>query len=384
MKPVYINKASIFMPNDPVNNDDMESILGMVGERLSRAKKLILRSNGIKNRYYALDRHTRLPSHSNAQLAAEAIRKLADQNFDIKNIQTLSCATTIADQIMPGHGVMVHGELKELSTCEVITTAGVCLCGVTAIKYAWLSVLSGQTQNAVACASETASFVMQAQNYSAEVEAKANLLGERPEIAFEKDFLRWMLSDGAGALLLENKPRYNAIALKIEWIDIFSYADEMDVCMYAGAEKQSDGSLQSWTSVSASIRADKSFFAVKQDVKLLNDNIVNVTLGRSLATIIEKYQLKADDIDYFLPHYSSEYFREPMHIKMNELGFHIPYQKWFTNLITKGNTGSASIFIIIEELLNSGALKGGEKILCFIPESGRFSASFMLLQAEKN
>jgi 3-oxoacyl-[acyl-carrier-protein] synthase-3 len=31
-------------------------------------------------------------------------------------------------------------------------------------------------------------------------------LEKQPELAFEKDFLRWMLSDGAGAVLLENKP----------------------------------------------------------------------------------------------------------------------------------------------------------------------------------
>lgn len=372
------------MPNEPVDNDGMEEILGKIGGRLSRAKKIILRSNGIKKRHYAINKKTGEVTHSNAQLAAEAIRRLTDHAFDIKNTQALVCATTIADQLMPGHGVMIHGELPELPACEVVTTAGICLCGVTAIKYAWMSVLSGQTENAIATASETSSFVMKAQNYSAEVEAKANMVGERPEIAFEKDFLRWMLSDGAGALLLENHPRKNSISLSIEWIDIFSYANEMEVCMYAGAEKNSDGRLQSWSSVDAKTRAEQSYFSVKQDVKLLNENIVNITLGRSLEAIIKKYNLKADDIDYFLPHYSSEYFREPIYKKMEELGFCIPYQKWFTNLVEKGNTGSASIFIIIEQLINSGELAGGEKILCFIPESGRFSSGFILLQAEKH
>jgi 3-oxoacyl-[acyl-carrier-protein] synthase-3 len=73
-----------------------------------------------------------------------------------------------------------------------------------------------------------------------------------------------------------------------------------------------------------------------------------------------------------------------MYQKMNALNFHIPYDKWFTTLVTKGNTGSASIFIMIEELLSAKNLKGGEKILCFIPESGRFSAGFILLQAEQH
>jgi 3-oxoacyl-[acyl-carrier-protein] synthase-3 len=64
---------------------------------------------------------------------------------------------------------------------------------------------------------------------------------------------------------------------------------------------------------------------------------------------------------------------------MKETGFEVPYDKWFTNLPYTGNVGSASIYIIMEELFKSGKLKKGEKLLCFIPESGRFSHCFMLL-----
>ena len=66
---------------------------------------------------------------------------------------------------------------------------------------------------------------------------------------------------------------------------------------------------------------------------------------------------------------------------MQDIGFAIPYEKWFTNLAYKGNTGSASIYVILEELFRSGKLKAGEKLLCFIPESGRFSMAYILLTA---
>jgi len=54
-------------------------------------------------------------------------------------------------------------------------------------------------------------------------------------------------------------------------------------------------------------------------------------------------------------------------------------QRWFTNLTSKGNTGAASIFIILEELFNQGRLRTGERLLCYVPESGRFSTAFMHL-----
>jgi 3-oxoacyl-[acyl-carrier-protein] synthase-3 len=57
----------------------------------------------------------------------------------------------------------------------------------------------------------------------------------------------------------------------------------------------------------------------------------------------------------------------------------IPEERWFTNLYTKGNTGAASVFIMLEELFHSGNLQPGQKILCMVPESGRFIVSFMML-----
>jgi 3-oxoacyl-[acyl-carrier-protein] synthase-3 len=121
-----------------------------------------------------------------------------------------------------------------------------------------------------------------------------------------------------------------------------------------------------------------NLLAVKQDTGLLSRHIVK-TMGQALSRIAEKRQLTAQDVDWYLPHYSSHYFRDKFYQVMKETGFEIPYEKWFTNLPYTGNVGSASIYIIMEELFKSGNLKTGERLLCFIPESGRFSHCFMLL-----
>jgi 3-oxoacyl-[acyl-carrier-protein] synthase-3 len=64
---------------------------------------------------------------------------------------------------------------------------------------------------------------------------------------------------------------------------------------------------------------------------------------------------------------------------MLDAGFGIPQEKWFTNLTWKGNTGSASIYIILEELVSSGRAKRGDRVLCFVPESSRFSFALLHL-----
>ncbi|MBU0480818.1 MAG: beta-ketoacyl-ACP synthase III [Proteobacteria bacterium] len=376
----YITDIAIFMPNEPVTNDRMEQVLGMINGLPSRTRKIILRNNGIRKRYYAVDPATGKTTHTNAQLAAEAVRNLKPYpGFTPRDIELLCCGTSAPDQFMPGHASMVHGEVGG-NPCEIVSTAGICLSGVTCLKYAVMSVAQGLTLNAVATGSEQASSFMRARMCGPIDLQKVADLEKQPSLAFEADFLRWMLSDGAGAIFLAPTPADDRLSLRVDFIEIVSYANEMETCMYAGAIKKEDGTLQGWREFDSLQEGnDARALLVKQDARLLNSEIIPITVTRSLAGLVEKHRLTPSDIDWFLPHYSSEYFRKLVADQMREIGFEIPEERWFTNLVEKGNTGSASIYIILEELFHSGRLKKGDRLLCYIPESGRFSVGYMLL-----
>lgn len=373
----YITRSSVCLPNAPVENDQVEAVLGQVGERPSRARRIVQRSNGIRRRYYVIDPVTRKPNYTNASLTAAAIRGLGGNGFALDDLACLACGTSNPDQLLPNHAVMVHGELG-VPVCEVVATAGVCLSGTTALKYGWMSVVSEGARNAVATGSETASLGLLAQNYNGERINGAEVMEANPEIVFEKDFLRWMLSDGAGALLIEPAPR-PGLNLRVEWIDIFSYAHALPACMYYGAQKQTDGRLRGWLSYTPHERESKSLFTLNQDVRLLNEAVVEYTLVKPLGHVIGRRSLSAEDVDWFLPHMSSEYFRDQVADGLSRAGLPIPPERWFTNLDRVGNVGSASIYIMIDELLRSGKLREGQRLLCFIPESGRFSSGFIYL-----
>jgi len=375
----YITRTSACLPNAPVECSDTESILGQVGGRPSRARRVIQRSNGIRRRYYVIDPATGEPNYTNASLTAGAVRALVGDGFALADLACLACGTSNPDQLLPNHAVMVHGELGA-PVCEVVATAGVCLSGATALKYGWLSVVSGETQNAVVTGSEVASLGLRAGNYDGEAAGDSGPHGAFGDLAFEKDFLRWMLSDGAGAMLIEPAPR-PGLNLRIEWIDLFSYAHLLPACMYMGAEKQPDGRLRGWMRYTAREREAKSLFALKQDVKLLNDQVVDHTLVKPLQRVIAQRSISAGEVDWFLPHLSSEYFRGPVVDGLERAGLPVPPERWFTNLTWVGNVGSASIYIMLDELLRSGKVQDGHHLLCFVPESGRFSSGFVYLTA---
>jgi 3-oxoacyl-[acyl-carrier-protein] synthase-3 len=375
---VYINDISVFLPNEPIDNDQIQDVIGSIHNLPSRTKNRILDNNKIEKRYYAIDPSTGKLTHTNAQLTAEAVKRLSPyEGFTIDDIQCLCCGTSMADVIAPGHGLMVHGELGS-PPCEVISTAGICLCGIAAFKYAFMNVALGFSENAVATGSELASSLIRAQFFEhlqSDRDVKSN-----PILAFESEFLRWMLSDAAGAVFMSSEKNPDRFSLRVDWIEHVSYAGQYETCMYAGAVKHEDGSITGWRQIDSLKEAiDKNYFALKQDTVILNREIVKVAVDLALVRTIEKRNLKADDVDWFLPHFSSYFFRDKLFKSMEDIGFVIPYEKWFTNLASKGNTGSASIYVMMEELFHSGNLKEGQRILCFIPESGRFSMAYMLL-----
>ena len=371
---VYITKASKYLPNDPIGNEQMESFLGLINQNASKARRIVLRNNGILKRYYALDAEGN-PTHSNAQLTALAVKNLMSSDVPWDAIEVLSCGTSTPDVLLPSHSAMVHGLLGGHSV-ELNASSGVCNSGMNALKFGYLSVKSGNSTNAVCTGSERVSAWLRADKYENEVQLLAELEAQ-PVIAFKKDFLRFMLSDGAGAFLLENKPREGA--LLIEWMDASSYAHQLEACMYAGGDKLEDGSLKGWSEYTAEVWLQESVFAIKQDVKLLNENIL-VKGAESMRATLHKHQLVAEYITYFLPHISSCYFKERLYEALKGVGIDIPLERWFINLPEVGNVGSASAYLMVEALMQSGKLKTGDTILLSVPESGRFSYSYAFLR----
>ena len=374
---VYITRLSRFLPNKPVLNDEMEQYIGLINEHSAKSKRIVLRNNGIKCRYYALDKNGKA-THTNSEMTALAIRALfVNRQEEIREVDLLSCGTSSPDQWMPSHAVMVHGWLTEARDMEVVSPTGNCCSGMHALKYIWLAVKTGQSKKAVVAGSERTSRIMHHQSFEEEAK-KLSQIEENPYISFDKEFLRWMLSDGAAAALVENKKNDTGLSLRIDAIEGVSYAHLVEPCMYSAADKMDDGSFVSYMDMSPAEIVSNSVLNIKQDVKLLSKYIVDLGSDK-LISMLKTHSLAGDKIDWFLPHISSEFFRDKMDEGFRSKGLVIPMEKWFTNLAEVGNVGAGSIYLMLEELMRTNRLKQGEKIVLAVPESARFSYVFAIL-----
>ena len=407
--PAYITASGNYLPGQPIGNEEMESYLGAVNGKESRLRKKILKSNGIVNRHYAMDREQR-STHQNSELAANAIVDcLRKSTIDKSKVDMLAVATTQGDLPLPGMASVVQAVLQ-LPPCEILTTHGVCSSSMMALKSATNAVRLGDKRNAIVCASELSSRLLKKSRYEAL---------DNQEFDFEAEFLRWMLSDGAGAMLIQDTPRQRGLSLRVDWIEILSFASSYDLCMSCGTTNQRAWTVKdgrearsssqsseppngkysaaalatmpkvaspakyldeavSWQDYDTYAEAERAgALLIRQNLNILQE-IVKVGVDGFLR-LINAGRIDPGQIDHFVCHYSSHYFRTEI-LKLSQmLGCYIPEEKWFTNLYTKGNTGAAALFIALDELISSNKLVPGQVVFCVVPESGRFCTAYAKL-----
>lgn len=372
MYDVYINGLGAFLPGNPITNTEMEDYLGLVFGKRSKFRAISLKQNQIKTRYYALDQQGR-SLYSSAGMAASAIQDAVRRaEISLENIRYLAVSATLGDGLVPGQAAHVHAAL-DIKEIEIANFQSVCASSLMALKSAYMQLKAGEHDCAAVTGSEFASRYFRPGNYEC-VDAYRNA----GEIPFQADFLRFTLSDGAGAAILETKPNARQLSLKILWIDIRSYAHRFDTCMTGGAVKR-DEAWSYWSDFGNPLQAvHAGAMVLTQDFALMK-RMLPVWVSHYL-DLIDKGRIIIEDIDYVCSHYSAHGLREEVISLLKQAGAMIDEEKWFTNLYTKGNTGTASIFIMLEELFHSGKLNKGEKILCHVPESGRCMNGFMMLE----
>ena len=369
----YITATGSYLPGDPVTNEEIEDYIGQAGRASSDLKDLVLSNCGIKTRHYAIDKNQRTLI-SNAAMAARAVRVAAERaGLGPDEVELLSAATTMPDLMAPGHASMVHGELG-FGPLEIATAHGVCSCGMMALKTAYLQVAIGEKRNAVCVASEFASRGLKSARYTDF--ARTSKDGALP---MEAAFLRYMLSDGAGAAVIENAPAAAGISLRIDWISLTSYAHTERACMYFGS---SDNSCETaWLDYpTASAAAAGGALALRQELALL-PHLVRIGVDE-YQRLLALGKFDPDTLTWLPAHYSSESMKRMVLQELSRRGAGaIRPEMWFSNLTKVGNIGSAAIFVILDEMMTEGLISDGDILLCMVPESGRFEIFFMDMSA---
>jgi 3-oxoacyl-[acyl-carrier-protein] synthase-3 len=346
----YITSTGSYLPGNAVENKDIYQYLGSVmGE--GRVRNKILAVNGIESRHYALDTKQN-PTHTIYELASMAVNDCISDH-PVSKIDYLSAGTTYAPILAPGLASLLHDQLsrdKVLShSVEINSNSGICSSGAQAIVNAARAVKAGEAKGAICVGVEQSSIGLRSKAFHTVYDIPTILRNVRKSKWFMSVFLRFMLSDGAGAFLIEPQPREQGHSLQVNWTYSRSFANEAPLCM----KLQSDPVMLS------------------QDVTILAKYMAPLSKKAVEGALCEHGET-LDCYSMVLPHMSSYYFEPSVKKIMAELSPNreIPY---WTNLRTAGNTGAASIFIMLDEYLKTQPVRAGDRILLFVPESGQFN-----------
>ncbi|MFN7389704.1 beta-ketoacyl-ACP synthase III [Brevundimonas sp.] len=373
LRDVFITGTGAFLPGEPVAVEAMEAFIGRIGGRSSAVGRRALRWNGVETRHYALNADGQ-PLHSNASMTAGALRvALDDAGLAAVDLDFLATATTQGDYLVPGHAAAVHGELG-CGPMEIASHQSVCASALTALKHAWLSVRAGEAEVAATAAGEFSSRWFRPEFYEG-----TTLVDAKGRARVEADFLRFTLSDGAGAVVLEPRPRTDALSLKIEWIDLTSLAGRFDPCMWAGSTFADRSDMRTAWSHAGPVAAHAAgSVALVQDFELLKI-VIRAWIGVWLEKV-DTGRIDPARVDHLLCHYSARSLREEIVGLLESTAAMIPESRWFSNLATVGNIGAASIWVMLDAFLKSGRAKRGERVLLIVPESGRAMVGFAMCE----
>ncbi|MDJ0275890.1 3-oxoacyl-[acyl-carrier-protein] synthase III C-terminal domain-containing protein [Sphingomonas sp. 2R-10] len=368
----YITASGQHLPGPPVGNDAMADHIGVLTDAGRRAGRLFLRGNGIRTRHYAI-RPDGTTDWTLATLGAAALDDLfARAEADRRAIGFLATATTQNDLLVPGLASGVHAE-SGLPPIEIASLQSVCASAMMALKYAMLQVRAGEHRAALALGAEFSSRYFRPGQYADT--ATPDAAGDLPADA---EFLRWTLSDGAAGVLVEDRPAACGLSLRIDWVSLRSFADRFGPCMTGGAMRGPDGSPVPWShAASIGDAARAGAFQLRQDVEALH-RMLPVWLGE-LMRLVDEGRVDIARVDHFLCHFSARGLRDQMVRLATRAGCMIAEERWFTNLYDKGNVGAASLFLLIDDLLRSGRLSPGERVLCAVPESGQCVMGYAMM-----
>ncbi len=302
-----------YVPPDILTNDNLS-------EMVDTSDEWIKTRTGICNRHIAKDM-------DNADMAYNAARNaVEDAHIEASNIGLIIVATSTPDYAFPNQASLVQEKLKAVNAmCFDVSAA--CSGFITALDIAASMLKTGSYKYALVIGSEKMSEIVNWKDRSVCV----------------------LFGDGAGAVVLKavdnNTEDDTGVSAGHERgiIDSNIYNDGTGASVLTGGRRFSDSCS---TDMFIHMDGQEVFkFAVK-------------SVPTAIQTLLHNNNMNVDDVDKFILHQANVRIIESVAKRLKA-----DKDKFPVNLNEYGNTSSASIPILLDELNRNGSLKQGEKLI---------------------
>ena len=298
-----ITGTGSYLPERVLTNLDLETMVDTSAE-------WIRSRTGIEQRRIAADDETTSDLAYHASLAAMEMAGVDPQEIDM-----IVVGTCTPDLVFPNVGCLLQGRLG-IGGGPAFSVEAACSGFMYALTTADQFMRTGSIRRALVVGAETMSRIVDWTDRETCV----------------------LFGDGAGAIVIEA-------------------ADEPGVIYSSlGADGKFKSLLYADTGISKrSLAHDTSLIRMKGNEVF---KVAVRTLERMVDEVIEKNDLRQDEIDWFVPHQANLRI-----IKATAKRLQIPMERVVLTVAEHGNTSAASVPIAFDEMVRNGMVKRGQKIL---------------------
>ena len=283
-----------YLPKKVLTNQDIERIVDTSNE-------WIIERTGIEERHIASTEESSVDMAYHASL--DAIER---SNIKVQDIDMIVVATTTPERKFPSTAVLLQNKL-DLKNCSAFDINAACTGFVYAIDIANQYIKNGTSKNVLVVGTEKITSLLDWKDRNTCV----------------------LFGDGAGAVLLSTSESPGIISSTIV----------------------SDGSYKDLLTVNT----DPEFIEMKgNDVFKIAVN----TLGELATSTLEKNNISADELDWFIPHQANSRIILAIAKKIK-----LPKEKIIITVNKHGNTSAASIPLALDDSNKKGLLKEGNLIM---------------------
>lgn len=358
-RPVYIAGSGTYLPGDPIPFDEADAILGKLSKAPQKIQNWIVRMQpvmaellDIKYLHYAIDPKTREFTDDNISMSVKAAEKaLVHAGLRAEEIDLICYGSAHQDQ-MPTASVRIQ-EALGIESCQEFSIHANCTSAYKALYLAYELIKNGSSQNALVISSSMSSSELRAEYYN------QNLLDK------ESLFLRWFLSDGAGAILLTADEKKNR-GFELEYTYVESIGGNKPSLMFNQRPAY-------W--MNPKEEYEKGYHHLRQNFRnALSSDIFQEPDGsiffKGFKRMLEKHPVSLDAIKLFQINMPTKHVVDSIVQEFNTLG--IPQDAFYTKLDELGYNGPPMALVCLDKIICEESLDSGEYITSFVTEVSKF------------
>jgi 3-oxoacyl-[acyl-carrier-protein] synthase III len=365
---VRIAGTGSFLPGSPISIDDVDYFLGELTEApkkiqdwLQRMKLMMKEMLEIENYYYAIDPVTREFTEDNITMSLKAAEKaLKMANILAGEIEFIAYGSAHQNQ-MPTASVRIQ-EALGIDKCGEISIHANCTSAYKALLVAYDFIKSGRYKNALVISSGISSSELRAEYYN------------QPIVKKEELFLRYFLSDGAGAIVLE-ADNSDANGLYVENVYMESVGGNKPSAMKNQRPAYFMNPREEF---------EKGYHHLSQMFQNeLRQNFHEpdgTVFFNGLKRMLKKYPADLSRLKYFQVNFPSKHISEMVIEECEAIG--IPENTLYTKISSMGYAGPPMVFICLDKMLREESFTQGDLVLSFVTEVSKFMQAGFTLKYE--